>query len=265
MKLLTFNTHSLHGDRQEEKLRIFCDEIKQRQPDVIALQEVNQNNHQKADDGDGYIINCNNIIPVRKDNFSLVAIKRLSEENINYYGVYLPIKCGYDRFDEGVSLLLKNQIEDTKTILLSDKDEFTDWHTRKALGVKCDNKWFFSIHTSREDDGFLREWERLKCGVEDLDNVFLMGDFNVPSYKRNGGYEKILSDGFYDCFKAARTKYGFNTISGEIDGWRDTQSNGMRIDYIFSDSPKNVSLSQVIFDQSKKISDHFGVMVELEV
>lgn len=42
MKLLTLNTHSLEESDTPAKQRIFAREILKLQPDIIALQEVNQ-------------------------------------------------------------------------------------------------------------------------------------------------------------------------------------------------------------------------------
>ena len=42
MKLLTLNTHSLQETHYEEKLEQFIEEIVKTQPDIIAMQEVNQ-------------------------------------------------------------------------------------------------------------------------------------------------------------------------------------------------------------------------------
>lgn len=42
MKLLTLNTHSLVEEYYYEKLQTFVQAVSEEQPDVIALQEVNQ-------------------------------------------------------------------------------------------------------------------------------------------------------------------------------------------------------------------------------
>lgn len=42
MKLLTLNTHSLAEPGYEEKLLLFAEMIQKEQPEVFALQEVNQ-------------------------------------------------------------------------------------------------------------------------------------------------------------------------------------------------------------------------------
>ena len=42
MKLMTLNTHSLVEPGYENKLKLFAEAVLREQPDVIALQEVNQ-------------------------------------------------------------------------------------------------------------------------------------------------------------------------------------------------------------------------------
>ena len=44
LKLLTLNAHSLHGDEGERKRKMkgICDLLAEERPDLIAMQEVNQ-------------------------------------------------------------------------------------------------------------------------------------------------------------------------------------------------------------------------------
>lgn len=78
MKLLTLNCHSLEEPGYEEKLSLFCMAVSREQPDVIALQEVNQTRAAKAADPArvsrfGYVPSTGGMaaIPIRSDNHAL--------------------------------------------------------------------------------------------------------------------------------------------------------------------------------------------------
>lgn len=130
--------------------------------------------------------------------------------------------------------------------------------------------------------------------------VWLMGDFNSPSAVRGQGYDLVCQSGWRDTFADAKERVGGVTVEEVIDGWRERASeltnageaagdaaentgeaagnageaafgqiehgvNGMRLDYIFSSKPMPVIRSQVICNGRfyEKVSDHYGVMIEI--
>lgn len=52
----------------------------------------------------------------------------------------------------------------------------------------------------------------------------------------------------------------------KIDGWKDKDISDKRIDYIFCNHTADVTKSTVVFDGTNYdvVSDHFGVMIEVE-
>lgn len=61
------------------------------------------------------------------------------------------------------------------------------------------------------------------------------------------------------------------TVEEEIDGWRDVEGGGAvkdakRLDYIFCNTQKKVKSSQVVCNGKNYpvVSDHYGVMIEVE-
>lgn len=106
MKLLTLNTHSLVEKQYPEKLEQFILAICEEMPDIIALQEVNQtiaeqpvtNLHM------GYVP-CTEGIIIRRDNHVSNVADMLQNYGLEYYWTWLPLKKGYDRYDEGMALL----------------------------------------------------------------------------------------------------------------------------------------------------------------
>lgn len=96
--------------------------------------------------------------------------------------------------------------------------------------------------------------------------IFLLGDFNSPADVPGEGYAMMKALGWQDTWELAEQKDDGITVPGAIDGWRDGGSKGMRIDYIWTREPFAVRSSRVIFSGGSEpvISDHFGVMAEIE-
>ena len=90
-----------------------------------------------------------------------------------------------------------------------------------------------------------------------------MGDFN--SDFNSDGYKEVINSGWYDTYiKAGERDCGI-TVKEQIDGWRDTDTRDMRIDYIFTNTDCEILSSRVVFngDNEPVISDHYGVEVRL--
>ena len=263
MKLLTLNTHSLVEDDYEKKLSLFTDAVVQVKPDIIAMQEVNQTASEKQVNGTGII--CGDI-PVKADNHVYRLTKMLRDRGACYYWCWLGIKRGYDRYDEGLALMSLSEIEKKEAILLSGEDNYTDWKTRKALGIKTGGIWFYSVHTGWWDDNdepFSEQWKRLSAHTENKADVFLMGDFNAPAHKRNESYDMIKNSSWYDSFELAEYKDDGVTADKAIDGW-SSNGCGMRIDYIWCRKKADILSSEIIFNGKNYpvVSDHYGVMIK---
>ena len=259
MKLLTINTHSLIEDNYEYKLDVFTEAIARLRPDVIAMQEVNQTASAPVVGlGDGFYI--------RSDNHAYAVCRRLYDKGINYSCIWRGIKRSYDIFEEGVAILSRKPISETDTFVMSNTQDIKNWHSRRALGVKIADKWFYSVHMGRFDDAedsFSGQWQRFLICTEIKQNVWVMGDFNCNAHGE--GYDTVINSGWHDSYYAADEHDDGITVKGNIDGWRDCKNGDMRIDYIFSNSKQNVKSSHVIFNGKNEniVSDHFGIMVEV--
>ncbi len=273
MKLLTINTHSLIEENYSEKLKYFVNAISEEKPDIIALQEVNQSVSEKAvtETLKGYVP-CGKDITIREDNHVYRAVKMLSDEGVEYYWTWLPLKNGYAKFDEGIAVMSRSPITDTKVITVSSIDDYTNWKTRKLIGICTQNnpdEWFFSVHYGWWDDDeepFQKQWERT-CEQVNMQNVWLMGDFNTPSDLSDEGYSMAENSGWYDSYILAENKDDGITVGKVIDGWKEkiNSTNGMRIDYIWSRKKSHVKSSHVIFNgiNYPVISDHYGVIINV--
>lgn len=275
MKLLTLNTHSLVEDNYSKKLDAFVSAIAEQRPDIIALQEVNQTIAETQADviSEGYVPCVENIV-IRKDNHVYKAADLLENAGIKYYWTWLPLKKGYDKYDEGISLMSRSRIIETDVVRISETDDYNNWKTRKIIGIRTEaapDEWFFSVHYGWWDDldePFQNQWQKTVEYMKKYSRVWLMGDFNSPAEVRNEGYDMINGGGWYDSYTLAKTRDNGITVGKVIDGWRDKVSgtDGMRIDQIWCSQKAEIASSEVIFNGANKpvVSDHYGVAAEYE-
>lgn len=192
----------------------------------------------------------------------------MQQKNLNYYWTWLPIKNGYDKYDEGLAILSKNKILKTDTVLVSGINDYTNWKTRKILGIYSGGEWFYSVHLgwwNDKSDPFSKQWSKLSEHLLGKKNVWLMGDFNNSAEIRNEGYDLVKQCGWKDTFEIAKERDDGITVGTVIDGWKDkiSDTNGMRIDFILTNSEAGIENSNVIFNGINEpiISDHYGVMI----
>ena len=281
MKILTLNTHSLVEEHYEEKLAQFAAFIQKEQPDILALQEVNQSvSAPLADPAQlpGYMPCEGNDIPVRSDNHAARTAQLLHKGGFPYFWTWLPAKIGYDRYDEGMAIFSRKPISQIDGFFISKGQDYQNWRTRKTLGIrpKGSDNWYYTVHMgwwSDPDEPFQAQWQKLAYHLQsrkETGTVWLMGDFNSPAEVRAQGYDCICRSGWYDTWALAEEKDNGITVDGVIDGWRELLKEdaknvtGMRIDHIWCSSQANVQRSRVIFNgtQEPVIYDQFGVLIE---
>ena len=279
MKILTLNTHSLQEDNYQQKLDWFVEGILKEQPDIIAMQEVNQTANAELMEmelleGQYPVPGC---MKIRKDNHAAVVANRLRQAGIACYWAWLPIKLGYGKYDEGVAILsLGRPIRCVDKFPISKVNDYHNWRTRAVLGVQVEgfDDWFYSVHMGWWDDaseGFLDQWKVLNCCIASkrmCGSVWLMGDFNAPDVIPGQSYEHVTACGWLDTYQIAQFKDCGITVPGVIDGWREKLAgkkvDGMRLDYIWCNKKKEILSSRVVFNGLKEpvVSDHYGVLIE---
>lgn len=282
-KILTLNTHSLVEENYQQKLIAFMDMIRKERPDIIAMQEVNQSAGAAPADKaelDGLVPVPGREIVIRKDNHAMRVANMLHQAGIACSFTWLPVKLGYGIYDEGMAFLsLDAEITETDAFYISRGQDYRNWKTRMALGIKTDktDDWFYTTHMGWWDD----EEEPFQAQLELLNScllsrtadsrVWLTGDFNSPDAVRGQGYDAIRNLGWQDTYLLAEQKDEGITVGTVIDGWRDliedpSSMKGMRIDYIWSSRKVPVKYSHVIFNGKNGaiVSDHFGTIIEAE-
>lgn len=269
MKLLTLNTHSHIEENYPLKLKNFVMAIAEEQPDVIALQEVNQSISSPVIPS-GMLMDftpCGSF-SVKEDNHAYNAAKMLEKMGIRYYWTWLGIKEGYGKYEEGIALLSRDKISETHMLTVSVTDNRKNWKTRKIAGIYTCGQWFYSVHLGwwdDKDEPFCEQWKKLSEHLRKKDMVWLMGDFNSPAGVRGEGYDMMRNDGWYDSFVLATEKDSGITVPKSIDGWESGVSgNGMRIDYIWSSRKAEIASSEVIFNGRNYpvVSDHYGIIIK---
>lgn len=280
MKILTLNTHSLQEENYAQKLEWFIERILREQPDVIALQEVNQTiAAQKAPPHmHRGLASVSHGVPLREDNHAAVIAKRLHLAGVPCSWAWLPIKIGYGKYDEGLAILCPNHtIRHAEAFRISRCEEYANWKTRRILGVQLEgmDDWFYTVHMgwwNDEQEPFRHQFKTLSRMISDKRRkvpIWLLGDFNGPAEVRGESYDCITRAGWRDTYLLAKERDSGVTVAGVIDGWRDKIEDpqcleGMRIDQIWCSQSEPVLRSNVIFNGANGpvVSDHFGVMIE---
>ena len=277
MKILTLNTHSLQEENYPRKLDDFVAGVLREKPELIAMQEVNQT--MTAPPLDPALLEGQYPIPgavtVRADNHAAQVALRLRQAGVPVSWVWLPIKIGYGRYDEGVAILsLGRPIHAVDTFPISKTTDYQNWRTRKVLGVRLEGleDWFYTVHMGWWDDAaepFIHQWKVLNSCIAAkriCAPVWLVGDFNAPDCAQGESYDTIRTSGWLDTYTLATQRDSGITVPGVIDGWEDrvTDPTGMRLDYIFTSQPRQILSSRVVFNGScgSVISDHFGILIE---
>ena len=242
----------------EEKLGALADAILKHGPDIVALQEVMQATDEKRESF--YYINCGRV-PLKSGNHAMNVINALEQRGLKYNLAWIGFKKSYGKFDEGLAILTPYEITEAEAITLTAFDDYDNWRTRKALGVKALGQWFYCVHFGWWDS-FSVEWNNLEKAIANKSCVWLMGDFNSIASERGKGYDLVVNSGWYDTYVLALNKDDGFTASTEIDGWSGEKKE-IRIDYIFTNKKAEIDSSFVIFngENEKVISDHFGIIL----
>ena len=265
MKLMTLNTHSLIEKSYEQKTQTFIEAVLEEKPDIIALQEINQTQSAESMGTNPFVNETG--VEVKSDNHAAKVLRGLADGGEEYFAAWLPIKTGYDKYDEGLAILSRKPIEETDELLISEVNDYGYWKTRMVLGVRVGGEWFYTVHMgwwNDEEEPFKAQWERLNKSLKGKGRVWLMGDFNSRADVAGEGYALIRNDGWHDSYLEAEKKDSGITVGGAIDGWRDKEEESMRIDYIFCNEKAEIAESKVIFNgiNKKIVSDHYGIIIE---
>lgn len=275
-KLFTLNTHSWIEDNPEDKLEKLIDFIIREEPNYFCLQEINQQiTSPIVKPNQFYVEAQGNNFPIKEDNYALLIAEKLASKGLVYYWSWAVNHVGYGKYDEGVAIFSKEKLTDVESILVSQTDDYEDYHTRKVLVGNTSNKAIYSVHFSwwiddKSEKCFEKEWNIILKNIKARRSLgyqtIIMGDFNNAAHIENEGYQLIKESAPFlkDTFVNSKSVVGQYTVLNEIDGW-DGNDQSLRIDYVFVDEDVEVDKHMVIFDNLNEeiISDHFGIIIEL--
>lgn len=259
MRLLTLNCHSWMEEEQRSKIKYLAKVIKEKQFDVITLQEVSQSIESK-------FINKN----IKEDNFVHLLneeLKKIGEDSYKYIWDFSHI--GYDIYEEGLAILTKHNIEGYESFYITKSDDTSFYKSRKIIkaniNINKEKISFFTCHLGwwgDTDEPFRNQVDNLISKINN--KSFIMGDFNNDGFIKGEGYDYLLSKGLIDTYNLAIEKDCGITVEGEIAGWEGKKEN-KRLDIIFTTEDIRVLKSNVIFNGKNKevISDHYGVEIEI--
>ena len=272
MKLLTLNTHSLIEPAYEAKRDAFVEFIRKEQPDVFALQEVNQTAAAPllGEIPARYYPCSGNTVLLKADNHAAAVARMLEKQGVQYHWSWLPAKIGYDRYDEGAAVFSRAPITAAENLLLSKSDDYSCWKTRRTLGICAGDVWYYTVHLGwwkDEVEPFAAQWETLSRAAGAKKTAFLLGDFNSEADVRGEGYDLVLRSGWQDTYRLAQQRDEGYTVMQAIDGWRDAPDAAAkkRIDQIWCSQAIAVKSTRVVFDglREPQVSDHAGILIEL--
>lgn len=260
-------------NKDTEQIEVLANKIMKEEYELIGLQEVNQRINSSPIVADQYFQATYNQQAIHEDNFLYRLIQRLNKSGCYYYWSWSFNHIGYGKFQEGVGLLAKIPFDKVEGLLISKASDPADYHTRKVLlgelTIEGHNVIVVSGHFSWwEDQAFHFEWKRLEQHLMgEAKDFILLGDFNNDASMNEEGYELIQNSPLQlqDSFKCAEKVSGEYTVEKAIDGWTDNLSK-LRIDYIFASRSFLVKNYKSVFDDDNgvKISDHYGIEVEMD-
>ena len=262
MKLLTLNCHSWMEENQKEKIKTIANTIKEKNYDVIALQEVNQSINKN--------IVFNNI---KQDNFALVLLEELEHFGCKDYTMLWDFShIGYGIYEEGVCIITKHKIikEDNYSFFISNSKDIDFWKTRKVVraSIRINKEIidFYSCHLGwwqDEEEPFNQQVDKLLNNVKKDRLTFFMGDFNNNAFTSDEGYDYLMKKGIKDTYALSKEKDCGITVNGKIDGW-DLNKTDLRLDLILTNKYVDVKYSKVIFNGKNDfvVSDHYGVEID---
>ena len=252
VKLLSLNLHCLEEENIEQNQHIIVKEIILKNIDVIFLQEVAQYHDNAIEEG-----------KIKIGNYGYVLQTMLKEQGFNYYYHFEPIKHSFGKYDEGVAILSKHLITDIKSDYISHTVDYYDWRSRKYIkgSIMLNDSVFdlYSVHLgwNDQDESYLSQLNRLIESIENP-NTIIGGDFNVKC--GDNLYNQTLQLGLIDLYGLNEAKKFDPTHEDNLD----VHINSSRIDYIFS-TKSYIILRQDILFKNHKVSDHYGIYVEIDI
>lgn len=278
--MLTLNCHSLQGFDTKQQITELVDQIVREKVTVFALQEANQ--PQDTPIIKSETLNQVNYIkpkeeqskPIREGNFAYLLQCALCKVKLNFSWSWCAAHQLLGKYDEGLALFSLSplyQVSAEKIDIHPDITAGTRVH--KILSGKLHNAEETLLVTTHLDgqttQRFTLEWDCFYRKLKYLGALhlptYILANFNVDAEEDRHGYEYMCRE-LQDTYVTAISKGDGMTVRGQLDGWGKKEL-ARRIDYILTNANHEVTSSRICFDgyESQKISDHAGVIIEVEM
>lgn len=254
MKILTLNLHCFAEKNVDSIQKTIIEYIINKDIDMCFFQEVAQPFNNKTISK-----------KVKAGNYVLRLKELLSENGLSYDMHYDYSKRGFAIFDEGLAILSKTKLSNKRSYHVSNKVDYHDWHTR--MNVSCetfieDTKISLtSLHLGWTQGDEVFE-DQLDLTIKNLDlsiPQLICGDFNVPEGSKE--YKYIINKGLKDLYYNNQDEFFHHVTHRD---YIDVKKKATRIDYIFSNVEWTILDREIVFKDTR-VSDHYGVYIELEV
>lgn len=240
--------------------------IKEKSIDIICLQEAAQHKEMPVTMKIGDI-------SIRRYNQVLELQKLLKERyDLDYNFIWDWSHYGWDVWEEGVGILTRFDIKETESRYVSgstnEKDIFSRKVIKAVLLLPNETIDVYSAHLNWWEKGFKANIDNLFKWMSEggtKNNFFLAGDFNNAAGDTGYNYfmnKTLNEEKVVDVdYKASVDNFYRPTIRG------DYFNISQRIDYIITRDRENVVVkkSECVFNDDERVSDHMGVIAELEI
>ena len=254
MKLLTLNLHCFAEDNIKDNQKMIADSIIEKGIDVIFFQEVAQSKHLDILAND-----------IKENNYAYVIKNILKEKGYDYHIHYKTGNMAFGKYDEGLAIISKTKLFDFKHFYISKTIDYNDWNTRVIVTAKTKiNDKILTLTSahlgwSNGFEVFENQFDKLLDNLDSSDYNIIAGDFNVKAGSKE--YDYVVNRGYIDTFYNDERKH-FLTPTHLDD--MDVQIGSNRIDFIMSNRQFKLIKREIIFKESR-VSDHYGVLVELDI
>ncbi len=234
MTILTLNLHCYAEENiLENQLRI-VDAMIDHEVDVVCFQEACQHKEKC------YV----------KD-----LQKQLQARGHHYEYVFESSNIAFDKYDEGIAILSRLKIVNSRVTKISKTQDYHDWKTR--IAIHADVLWsddvvrITSVHFGWTDEieVFETQFDTLYGHLDKQMTHIICGDYNIDEKSQEYRY---VTKHLYDLWDIKAQQRS----STHID---------KRIDYVMSLQKLDVKKQHVLFcEEGNRVSDHCGVLMMLD-
>ena len=254
MKLLSLNLHLLVEETISKNQDTISRFIFDNDIDVIFLQEVAQRINSPIYNGD-----------IKVDNYGKVLMDKLEDLGKSYYFYYEIGNISYNTVDEGVAILSKYPLVRKKSFYVSRETSYDKFWTRRIVkaSINYNNQVIdlISVHLgwTHGEEVFEDQIDQLMLEVSNDNLTLIGGDFNVSETSKE--YQHTIKQDLTDLYYNGDESYFHDRTHMD---YIDVKKIATRIDYIFSNRKLKTISREIVFEEDR-VSDHFGVMMEIEV